>query len=501
MHQPSRRGRFPVYTRIAEELKRELAASPDTPPPSIAALAAKTGVSLRTAWKAVNLLIARGFLIRVSATRTMRAGSVAHADAQQSPAVNRLTLDLRRGIEDGSYRIGDPLPKTAWLASRHSSSPNTIAAAMSGLRRAGLVHKKGKAWIVGPSVTRADFSAAREAPVIMMLFAEDTSYEGFFSVNFVEPFARNFCDEIDKHGCLLSIGIFHTKSGDASANVPAGISEIRAHVMALGKRYRGAFVFAQPATVSDLGDHLVSLSKLGKPVVYFDFDDTGGLLTRSALGIDAKRCFRCHFDEPAAVALAVCALASHGHRTIGLPCYGSPAFAWTQRRIELLQAAIRPPCRLVCADLNEPFWKMEETFSAGYFLSEFGLEPPMNGSGGLVRRRSLRKRLLDSTPSLASLLDSGVTALVALNDTIARKLFLWLRAAEIAVPGKMSLISFDNVIDSRIFPIATIDTGFSRLGYLAAHLFIGDIPVLAGGNGDIAGPVMLVNRGTLAKAK
>jgi len=499
MQHPSKRGRRPVYTRIAEELKRELATSPDTPPPSIAALAAKTGVSLRTAWKAVNLLIAKGFLVRVSATRTMRAGSVAHADAQKSPAVNRLGRDLRRGIEDGSYRIGDPLPKTAWLASRHSSSPNTIAAAMSGLQRAGLVHKKGKAWIVGPSVIRADFSAAHEAPVIMMLFAEDTSYEGFFSVNFVEPFARNFCDEIDTHGCLLSIGIFHTKSGDASANVPAGISEIRAHIGALGKRYRGAFVFAQPATVPDLEDHLVSLSKLGKPVVYFDFDNTGRRLTRTELGI-AKKYYRCHFDEQGAVAMALRVLASHGHRIIGLPCYGSPAFAWTQRRIELLQAAVHPPCRLVCADLNEQFWKMEETFSAGYFLSEFGLETTMSGSGGVVRRRSLRKRLLDSTPSLASLLDEKVTALIALNDTIARKLFLWLLSAEIAVPGKMSLISFDNIIDSRIFPIATIDTGFSRLGYLAAHLFIGDIRVESDAGGTIAGPVMLVNRGTLAKA-
>jgi DNA-binding LacI/PurR family transcriptional regulator len=94
-----------------------------------------------------------------------------------------------------------------------------------------------------------------------------------------------------------------------------------------------------------------------------------------------------------------------------------------------------------------------------------------------------------------------VTALVALNDLVARELYLWTTYAGIKVPGDLSMVAFDNSFACRHFPVSTIDFGFSRLGYLAAHLLIGDIPVRADRNGNIPARPMLISRGSIAGPK
>jgi DNA-binding LacI/PurR family transcriptional regulator len=99
------------------------------------------------------------------------------------------------------------------------------------------------------------------------------------------------------------------------------------------------------------------------------------------------------------------------------------------------------------------------------------------------------------------LLNAKVTALAGMNDRLAQEEYFWLKLAGIAVPGRISMVSFDNIPESIAFPISTIDFGFGRLGYLAAHAFIGDIPISADRNGSVPGICTLIDRGSSVRAK
>jgi DNA-binding LacI/PurR family transcriptional regulator len=62
------------------------------------------------------------------------------------------------------------------------------------------------------------------------------------------------------------------------------------------------------------------------------------------------------------------------------------------------------------------------------------------------------------------------------------------------------MVSFDNSAESVYIPLSTIDFGLPRLGYLAAHIFINDIPVHADHEGNIAGLCTLVDQGSIGPA-
>ena len=61
----------------------------------------------------------------------------------------------------------------------------------------------------------------------------------------------------------------------------------------------------------------------------------------------------------------------------------------------------------------------------------------------------------------------------------------------------MSLLSFDNNPVFALYPLTTIDHGYTRQGYFAAHLLIGDIPVRADRWGNLVCKPDIVDRGSL----
>ena len=64
-----------------------------------------------------------------------------------------------------------------------------------------------------------------------------------------------------------------------------------------------------------------------------------------------------------------------------------------------------------------------------------------------------------------------------------------------------SLASYGKIVfaQSVLFPVSTVDYGFERLGYLAAHVFIGDIDVPCGSDGNVGGVCALMDRGSIGK--
>jgi len=82
---------------------------------------------------------------------------------------------------------------------------------------------------------------------------------------------------------------------------------------------------------------------------------------------------------------------------------------------------------------------------------------------------------------------------------MAKEIHLWLKFAGVRIPDDISLVSFDNAIDHYHQPISTVDFGFARMGYQAAHVFIGDIPIRSGPHGDMPGVCALIDKGSVGE--
>jgi len=244
------------------------------------------------------------------------------------------------------------------------------------------------------------------------------------------------------------------------------------------------------------------LSCRGKlPVIYFDSADYRPDFTRANLSL-GKYYFRLGFDERSAVRCALQHLVDHGHRTIGFPVFPHGMQAWTTKRLALareLAQQLTPRSSVLSAEMAEPFWDTDLLAFSPQDIIRFNERLQAHADACAPRAGatlSAHRAARAATPSLASLLDKGATALLAMNDRVGFQYLWWADAAGIEVPRHLSIAAFDNVGESEALPLTTVDFGFARLGYLAAHILIGDIPVRADEAGNIPGTCTLIDRGS-----
>jgi len=67
------------------------------------------------------------------------------------------------------------------------------------------------------------------------------------------------------------------------------------------------------------------------------------------------------------------------------------------------------------------------------------------------------------------------TAIFASNDQSAMGVFEAAKELGIHIPDDLSLVGFDNIIDSAYLNLTTIDQHISEMGYIAAQMLIGMI--------------------------
>ena len=493
--------------RIADELEKSIALDPQFHLTSIRELAVIHAVSYRTMWKAIQILIARGLLISLPGNRLEFGPKTGREkpNATTSPG-EKLFDEMRRRISDGRYQIGKPFPKYGYFVIDYKVSHSTVASAFLRLAHENLAHKSRRRWIVGPAPSRSlkgwGASVAKDAPVVLVFVNKQSDWANMFGDRFTSCFLVPFTQELMAHSFQLSpIG----SSDDpqmpffAAANSPR---EAAAIIRALGKRYQGAFSCTVNPREEQLETWLHMLVSHGKPVVYFDSADTGEYLSRQTLEKGGNY-YRFYFDERAALRIAMQELCRYGHRTIGVHAW--ELFGWSRRRVERIEecaATLSPlPAIIRCGPAEEE-WNLRESTGVNEFLKSMERRlgrSLINDEGRLTIDDKVRRLLIENASSLtASLRDKGVSALLALNDAMAREYYLWCKAIGIAIPRDLSIISFDNLPESIFFPVSTIDFGFSRLGYLAAHLIIGDISVQTDRSGAVAGTCTLIDRGSVA---
>jgi len=490
------------FEQLSLEIEKRVRAHPLQPLPAIPALARECNAAPQTIWKAVQLLARKGLVVCRKGARTMPASAPPGPDAQA-----RLAAALRASIADGTWSSGEPVPKYAYLQAHYRVHQSTINAALLTLAHENMVHKRGRQWIVGAPPTSRPRGLQNPAQagsgVVVLLFPEEIDAQHFFMWSYFSPFVAAFTGELAKLGIRLEI--VRQKRGDIEP--PAfrgGMSQIEALIGGLGKRYLGTLAHDMGRDFQEHWKFISMVVQKGKPVLQFTRTEYE-LSTYRERPPSAGPLRVFYTNEVSAVRLAIEFLAALGHRTVGFPSVPHQNFHWAGGRIQMamrIAAEVAPSMNILTAPMAETFWNLDEISvvrAAEDFFESVSSKLQIDARLKLGKsgRRSVRSVLLDNTPSLRSLIDQGVTALIAANDTIARPLYWWLTTAGIDVPRRMSIISFDNLLDLTSMPINTVDFGFARLGYLAAHTFINDIPVKADSDGNVAGICTVVDRGSV----
>jgi DNA-binding LacI/PurR family transcriptional regulator/DNA-binding transcriptional regulator YhcF (GntR family) len=509
MKQKKQRGPIPQWPRIAAELKQALCQDELSGPLTTRGLAKRWKVSALTMAKAVRTLVNEGILECSQGSRIRVRSDGAHQPAEHSSEARFCDL-LRRRIRDGTFRVGAPLPKVNYFTLEERISPNTVVAACERLRDESLVYKRGKHWVVGKPV-HSSFPGAAPAgrPVVMLLFPYSMEWRPFHTHDFLIPFSNAFTGEMQHRGITLTMAFID--KGDERTNdagdlpIVSGAGEIVSFVKERSDRFLGTLVFCGAGPPESAAGVIGRLMAQGKPIVHFDPADTLGPWAGQFVVSNKNLFYRCHLDERAGIRLALDALAACHHTRIGVPWFSSVDAGWVRQRLDRIREAaamMGPSPTLVFVEQREPFWHYVRTFDIREFKRQISATIDNEGledGPGVSSHASFRTQLLRRTPSLARLLGAdGVTALLSMSDISASELYLWMRYAGVDIPRDLSMIAFDNAFSCRHFPVSTIDFGFARLGYLAAHLLFGDIPVHADRNGNIPSQPMLIDRESVA---
>jgi DNA-binding transcriptional regulator YhcF (GntR family) len=490
----------PIYRELAKRIEKDfLQGNPSPRLPAIRSLAGHYGVAYRTAWSACR------HLASWQKTPVSNAAPAARLKpAQRSgDAVRALADRVAKAIRNGDFHTRDPLPKFDYFVLTHRVTHKTVAGAFGILRKDGLIHKKGKSWIVGPSPaqnSRTSNGGAEKSPVILWVVRDHHSWYYTFNDVLLTPFVSALRSETTRRGIRLAM-VLRMRPEEGTPYMPCGMDEARSFIRRMGNRYLGAVMHEHSIDKGDCRRWVHALSLNGsRPVVFFDSADMNPAYTRSRLDLH-KTYYRCFFDEPAAIRLALEHLAGFGHQTVGFPISDNPKYLWARNRYDLAKriAATIPGLRLIRTVHNEPFWHSIDLTIHRPSVSAFTKElTRYTLHSSRKAARDMQNTIIQRTKSMKELLDNGMTALVSMNDLMAFEHCWWCRAAGIDIPRRLSQISFDNIPQADGMPVTTIDFGFSRLGYLTAHAVIGDIRVSADREGNIGGIPLLVDRGSVA---
>jgi DNA-binding LacI/PurR family transcriptional regulator/DNA-binding transcriptional regulator YhcF (GntR family) len=493
------------YRSIVDSIERSMAGGGALPFDSISRIASHFGVSYATGWRAVEILRLKGLVISVRG----RGIAATRRNENQSPAfsspADRLFSAVRDDVLSGVYKSGKPFPKIRHFMGSHSVSAPTVTRAFLRLADAGLAHKQRNRWIAGPrpALKHASARTVSQLPAAVALYGSTPAWTFGFADPFVNTFFSSFSSELLGRGIILS-PCLREQDWQKGLALPAGRDEVIGHIRSLGDRYLGTITMSVDPGPDDLAGWFDALLRFDKPVIYFDQADKGaGLARRRFAG--SQHYYRVHQDERKGIVAALDECARNGHSRIAI--HGSALDkGWTPRRTRAfvdLAARQSPPMHVFSDPQIEPWWDFTDRFAMYTFVSKAaekaGVDDPFE-SGNAESLHRFRDLLIEQAPSLVSLLlESKATVLACLNDRMAREYYFWLKALGIQVPADMSMLSFDNIPEASMFPISTIDWGFERLGYLAAHILVDDIPVKTDRQGNIPGECRMADRGSIGK--
>lgn len=517
-----------LFQAVLRKLKADLPAFAGSDLPPLAALARRYGAGLSTLQKAARFLEREGILFaRPGRPFSLRPPSVtpalpvSPALAPRNPPAKTAALleeELRKGLQGGRWRSGQPLPKVGYFSRQFRASHHTVTRVLRHLEESGLVHRKGRAWWAG----RETASARGASPSFILVVEPDIySWEKLHTER-TGPFITEF--EREAQRCQVTLG-FLPQQGNPGFY---GLLEAgNAKLLRLRKEGRvlGVLFCRPPAEFSDFRGWARRFSSWGLPVLYFDLrDDSTDFEEKAGRGPKERSPLRLCSREADAVETALAHLADHGHRRIAF-CSLQQA-AWVSHRLERAgrQGRRRGLEVLDFSDPDKPLQDAMKTPEGRRRLAEglralpaceecrpSALAPfeewvrgreagaPEDGAFRARARAALSQAglLPGLLPLFEAIFRSGATAILASNDWSGRKLFTWLHLREIPIPGRISLLSFDNHPSRYGHPLSSVDFGFANLAYQAFHRLRADGPGPGRGISRVTALPEVMDRGSV----
>jgi DNA-binding GntR family transcriptional regulator/DNA-binding LacI/PurR family transcriptional regulator len=461
---PAKRPALETAVRFMRRLLAAGRLAPGHRLPTSRALAAQAGVSPNTMLSALRILSAEG-LVSLRRSRGILVGpdEASNQPATETPAAvrktraHRLTAQLRREIMSGSLAHVVRLPPTKQLCSRYGVCATTLRRALHTLQGEDLLHEYRRGYRIHPPLHR-------NANAVGLVVGSDATglWTQHSSVSWQTEFTRALESECLRRGLDLI-----TFSSQAEPLSPAAPAHARPELLGLISSRLSTAVERLINATRHIGGREM-------PAAFFDLDIAGWPKQRMPLAsfgvfTPSQR------DAGKRVGRYLWQL---GHTDV---CYVCPYHEnrWSHERLEGLrqafsEAGARPDAVVpitrdgVTVHLN--YGEGNQPFGIGliqhctHINRRFGLRPDayiaLRGTAADIEESV---RLREATgPLVERALETKATAWVAGNDRAAFAILSLLRDRGIEVPGRVSLIGFDdsvvafhNNLSSYSFDIAT----------------------------------------------
>lgn len=464
-----------------ELLEKEIKQCRSSRLPPSRELSHKFGISESVIASAAHILREKGVISFSRGRPMVIVARMRPVEIDRHSADEEVAGELRKKICSGEWQTGRHFPKVLALTNEFRVSNTTLLAAFDRLRKENLIHKRGRAWVVGPPEPqhqKANVRTATDGPIIIILQTDFKHLESLAESERTRLFYTEFEHEVVRYGIQLRY-LFTKEEGIPPTSTSSGKEGIRELFAKQGSRILGTLLVDSRRTLPNISEWFDYMLSYQRPVVWFDYlDDTE---TQTPF---SSQFTRCHFHEETGIETAIDSLVSLKHREVAYLLGGTDEEGWRRKRGELLvkHAEMRGmKVHVVEASGSDPLpasmEKLAHRFQPGGDLANrwkpAGYYLPVIG-------RALKYK--------------NVTAWIAPRDQTAHHLFWWMQAAGLNVPEDLSLVSFDN---RNARGVSSVDFGFGYLGYAAFHSIFGIIDLRRSRGGNIPNRSFLLDRGTV----
>lgn len=463
-----------------------------------------------TILKALESLEKVGLVERVPGSGVFVKHAVEKDNCQQlkprKTVAESIADDIALKVSSGDYRIGNLLPSRKALKIEFRTTSTAVACAVKILTDRGLIARKGKSLRIGSG----HGGALTRSKNKVMIFG-NVDWVARTLISDQRDFFKTFEMELKKVGITIAYL-------DPGHDMARSIISIKADDL-LG------FLYADYET-DDMGaaEAVKEFYRTKLPVVWYNHDilcpgiktpgnvytirwddfrageDMGTYL--ASLGHSRVAYFSCHKDEP------WCAQRLNGLRS-GLSAVAG-ANAVVEPRLEL------PPSISVAEASRKSRSKLKQYISEAFrnytfthidpvterpfgYEDEFGIPGVLFMIRNVIAKDTVRRVL---EPHFKGILNrKDITAWVCSDETVAETAMEFLREEGVFPPHELSLAGIDASDKCMLYGITSYDFEQERLGYLAAHCLLGDIPVRRNRSGVVECPGSIIVRETTGRAK
>jgi len=450
----------------------------DAGPIGVKSLAVQAGVSYQTMWEAVRRCKEQGMLrggYRVSAADGKE--QVENPPLIAAPMV-RLKSRLIDDLLSGAITRGRNLHSVKELTARYATSPKTLRRALLAVESQGLIVRQGRHY------SGLDHAATGRLSIVV-LACPGGEGEGFALQQLEREFLTNFeaaCGNAGVYLLLIGLGRgsdpgeFCDALGAPLASMPAG-QNIAGYL----------YLLHGPETFDDT--IMRRLTGTRKPVAVLD---GAGIFPRDNRAYDTPRVriFAASASEQPGQRIAA-HLLSRGHRHAA---YISPFHAdpWSRMRCEGARKAFAlagekfslsifaAECSIKDSQFRDEGRRRSKGHAIERAIGEWNAQipecfhPEMNEvlrrlCGGFMwgEVRATLEPMLDKASN-----DRRITAWIMANDPAARIALQYCQRKSIPVPGRIAIIGFDDVDESRDLRISSYNFNLGAVATAIVHYLL-----------------------------